>query len=72
LTTSAFITARRRLGVSQADLTRRAGIRVETLNRIERAKMTLSVATMGKIDGGLTKLENEAHGGKRVKAPGDE
>jgi transcriptional regulator with XRE-family HTH domain len=50
-----IITARRRLGLSQAELARRAGIRVETLNRIERAKMTPSVATMGKIDGGLEK-----------------
>src|SRR5688572_26370766 len=39
-----IITARRRLGLSQAELARRAGIRVETLNRIERAKMTPSVA----------------------------
>jgi len=40
------ITARRRLGISQAELARRAGIRGETLNRIERAKLTPSVAVM--------------------------
>jgi DNA-binding XRE family transcriptional regulator len=52
-----IITARRRLGLSQAELARRAGIRVETLNRIERAKMTPSVATMQKLERVLTKLE---------------
>lgn len=44
------ITARRRMGLSQAELARRAGIRPETLNRIERARLTPSVATMQKID----------------------
>jgi DNA-binding XRE family transcriptional regulator len=48
------ITARRRLGISQAELARLAGIRAETLNRIERAKMTPSVAVMQKIDRALT------------------
>jgi DNA-binding XRE family transcriptional regulator len=48
------ITARRRLGISQAELARRAGIRGETLNRIERAKLTPSVAVMQKIDRALS------------------
>jgi DNA-binding XRE family transcriptional regulator len=52
-----IITARSRLGLSQIDLANRAGIRVETLNRIERAKMTPTVATMQKIDRVLSKLE---------------
>jgi DNA-binding XRE family transcriptional regulator len=50
-----IITARRRLGLSQSELARRAGIAVETLNRVERAKMTPSVATMQKIDRVLSK-----------------
>jgi DNA-binding XRE family transcriptional regulator len=50
------ITARQRLGLSQAELARRAGLRTETLNRIERAKMTPSVATMQKIDRVLSKV----------------
>lgn len=52
------ILARRRLGLAQSELAERAGIRVETLNRIERAKMTPSVATMRKIDQVLTKLKS--------------
>lgn len=47
------IRARRAAGLSQAELARRAGIRVETLNRIERAKVTADVATMEKIDKAL-------------------
>jgi transcriptional regulator with XRE-family HTH domain len=39
--------------LSQAELARRAGIRVETLNRIEKAKVTADVATMEKIDRAL-------------------
>jgi transcriptional regulator with XRE-family HTH domain len=45
-----IITARRRLGLSQSELARRAGIAVETLNRVERASATPSVATMQKLD----------------------
>jgi DNA-binding XRE family transcriptional regulator len=41
---------RERFGWSQAELARRAGIRVETLNRIETGKHTPSVATIEKID----------------------
>ena len=44
---------RERLGWSQAELARRAGIRVETLNRIETGKHTPSVATIEKIDTAL-------------------
>ena len=52
-----IITARHRLGLSQAELAHRAKIAVETLNRIERAKMTPSVAVMQKIDRVLTRLD---------------
>ena len=44
---------REKLGWSQAELARRAGIRVETLNRIETGKRTPSVATVDKIDAAL-------------------
>lgn len=47
------IRGRKAAGLSQAELARRAGIRVETLNRIERAKVTPDVATMKKIDRAL-------------------
>ena len=44
---------RQRVGWSQAELARRAGIRVETLNRIETGKHTPSVATIEKLDTAL-------------------
>jgi ribosome-binding protein aMBF1 (putative translation factor) len=44
---------RERLGWSQAELARRAGIRVETLNRIETGKHNPSVATIEKLDEAL-------------------
>jgi DNA-binding XRE family transcriptional regulator len=48
---------RRRAGLTQVQLARRAGIRPETLNRIEQGKNTPSVATMKKIDRALQKAE---------------
>jgi DNA-binding XRE family transcriptional regulator len=44
---------RERVGWSQAELARRSGVRVETLNRIETGKNTPSVATIEKIDNAL-------------------
>jgi DNA-binding XRE family transcriptional regulator len=52
-----ILRARRNLGVTQADLARAAGIRIETLNRVERGKHKPSIATMGKIDRALTAME---------------
>ena len=45
-----LIRHRRRLGLSQAELARRAKIRPETLNRIERAINNPTNATMEKIE----------------------
>lgn len=44
-----IIRERRAAGLTQADLARRAGIRPETLNRIERGKATPDIATVEKI-----------------------
>jgi len=44
---------RERVGWTQAELARRAGLRVETLNRIETGKHTPSVASIEKIDAAL-------------------
>ena len=44
-----LIRSRRGLGWSQAELARRAGIRAETLNRIEQAKRSPSLATFDKV-----------------------
>ena len=54
-----IIRHRRRLGLTQSDLARRAGIRPETLNRIERGERSPSVATVEKIDRALRKAERE-------------
>ena len=48
-----ILLARRRLCLTQAELARRAGIRAETLNRIEQGKHKPNLATMGKIDRAL-------------------
>ena len=48
-----IIRTRRKLGLSQAELARRAGIRLETLNRVEQGKYSPSVATVEKIDRAL-------------------
>jgi ribosome-binding protein aMBF1 (putative translation factor) len=45
-----IIKARRAAGLTQAELARRAGIRPETLNRIERGKTTPDTATIAKIE----------------------
>ena len=52
-----IIRHRRRLGLSQAELARRAGIRPQTLNRIEHAWNTPSVDTIKKIEQALAKAE---------------
>ncbi len=54
-----IIGRRRRLGLSQVELARRAGIRPETLNRIEQGKHSPSVPTVEKIDRALKKAEAE-------------
>jgi predicted transcriptional regulator len=52
-----LINRRRATGLSQAEVARRAGIRVETLNRIEKAKVTADTATVAKIVRVLEKAE---------------
>ena len=52
-----ILRARRKLGLSQAELARRAGIRPETLNRIEQGKHKPSVPTIDKIDRALRSAE---------------
>lgn len=54
-----IIRARWTAGLSQAELARRAGIRPETLNRIERGKVTPDTATIAKIDRILKKTALE-------------
>lgn len=55
------LTARRRdLGITQAALARRADVRVETLNRIERGKVTPDFATIRKLVVALRDAEVES------------
>jgi len=54
-----IIRRRRSLGLSGADLARRAGVRVETISRLEHAKHTASVATVDKIIRALDAAEAE-------------
>ncbi len=63
-----MILDRRASGLSQAELARRAGVRVETLNRIERCKLTPSVATVDKLDRAMKRSISSpapAHGIRR-------
>lgn len=46
---------RAELGLSQRDLARLAGVRVETLCRIETGKHTASTATLAKLDRALSR-----------------
>jgi DNA-binding XRE family transcriptional regulator len=59
-----IIRRRRAAELSQAELARRAGIRPETVNRIEGGKHAPSIATVEKIDAALSKAEGRKHGGK--------
>ena len=52
-----IIRARRKVGLTQAELARQAGIRAETLNRIEQGKHSPTMRTMQKIDRALKRAE---------------
>jgi len=52
-----IITRRNAARLSQADLARKAGIRPETLNRIEKAKVSPDIATGDKIFAALDAAE---------------
>lgn len=52
-----LIRRRRALGWSQAELARRAGVRLETVNRLERGKHAPSLATVTKIERALMRGE---------------
>jgi len=64
-----IIRARRRLGLTQAELGRRAGVRPETLNRLEQGKHTASTATMNKLDRALREADPAEAKGPRPIPP---
>ena len=51
-----LIEARKRAGLTQAELAQRAGVRVETINRLESGKHAPSIRTVEKIDAALKKV----------------
>ena len=54
-----IIRHRRKAGLTQAELARRAGIRPESLNRIEQGRVDPSVRTIERIDKVLCELVEE-------------
>ena len=54
-----IIRARRALGLTQVDLAKRAGVRVETISRLEHAKHSAGIPTVDKIDRALKAAEAE-------------
>jgi len=51
-----IVAARRKAGWTQSDLAKRAGIRLQTLARIEKAEGSADLATVGKIDRALREV----------------
>jgi predicted transcriptional regulator len=54
-----IIRRRRAIGLSQVELARRAGIRAETLNRLEQGKHSPSIATVDKLDRAISRAESD-------------
>jgi ribosome-binding protein aMBF1 (putative translation factor) len=54
-----LVRRRRAAGLSQAELSRRAGVRPETLNRIERGRTTPDFATVRKLVEAMNAAERE-------------
>jgi DNA-binding XRE family transcriptional regulator len=54
-----LVRRRRAAGLSQAELARRAGVRPETLNRIERGRTTPDFATVRKLVVAMNAAERE-------------
>jgi DNA-binding XRE family transcriptional regulator len=63
-----IIQDRVKAGLNQRELAKRAGIRVETLCRIETGKHTASVVTIEKIDRALKMALKPEKSGKRRRA----
>jgi DNA-binding XRE family transcriptional regulator len=59
-----IIEQRRALGLSQQDLARLAGVRQQTISRLESGKHSPTIRTVDKIDEALTRIQN-----KRSDAP---
>jgi ribosome-binding protein aMBF1 (putative translation factor) len=60
-----IIQRRKRLGLTQVGLAKLASIRVEVLNRTERAVTVPSMRTLIKIEKAIQELERRANGNRR-------
>lgn len=58
--------SRRAIGLSQSDLARRAGVRPETINRLENGKHTPDTATLAKIERAVSQAERRFHSKRRA------
>ena len=63
-----IIRGRVEAGLTQLELAKRAGIRNETLCRIERGQHTPSVATIARIEGALKQVSGGKRNGSAPKA----
>ena len=65
-----LVLRRQRAGLSQAELARRAGVRVETLNRLERGRTTPDFATIRKLVEAMNAAEADVpESGPRRRPP---
>jgi DNA-binding XRE family transcriptional regulator len=55
-----IIRHRRRLGMSQAELARRAGVGIAYLNRLEKGNQNPTISTLEKIDAALKDAEKQS------------
>ena len=55
-----IIERRHQAGLSQAELAKRAGVREETVSRVEGGKHAPTVRTVEKIDRALSEAENQS------------
>jgi len=67
-----LVRRRRACGLSQAALARRAGVRVETLNRIERGHTTPDFATVRKLVVAMNAAEQESLSQECTTSTGEE
>ena len=66
---SRLLTRRERVGLSQAALARLAGVRVETLNRVERGRTTPDFATIRKLILAIKKVERRNRNATKGAVP---
>jgi DNA-binding XRE family transcriptional regulator len=63
-----IIEQRRALGISQQELARLAGVRQETISRLESGKHSPTIRTVDKIDEALTRIQKKRTSARRKRA----